>query len=773
MFVLFVAGTLLALTAWFTLAPELAVILALGGAGILTVLAVRFRAVRAAVLNLAAGLSLGLVVGIFWMAQHPALPAALVGKPIELQGTVVSLPEAISTASDRIYYRFIFKIDAVGNDVTVPQALLHQRVQLNWRNPPQLEPGQHWHLLVRLYPVHGMLNPGGFDYEAWALTQGWRMRGTVAGGKLLGQTWHWQRLRQAFSERVANAWQSSPYAGFYDALTFGERSRLTPAQWQVLQQTGTTHLMAISGLHIGLAAALGAGLFALLWRFIVPVQRLARPQWAALGAVVFAAVYLWLSGAALPAQRAFLMVGVAVGLVWLRRPFLTFNALALAALLIVLWQPASVLSASFWLSFTAVAVIVLTLQNPWVKARPGWQQFLIVQLALLLALWPLTAFFFNQAAGWRGLINLIAVPLVSFFYLPMLLLGAMLGLIAPQTLQAVSPWLDPLWAPFWQLLEGVTQQPAGIALPPPRPWMLVLFMVVLVAWALKRYRVAAGVAALFTALWLSLPLWLSRPHTGQLWVTVLDVGQGQAVVLETRHHVLVYDLGPRWERLDTGASVVVPFLHDRGHFRVDRLIASHDDVDHAGGLAALRRAFPQARVYSGQPERFEGALACKAGEAWQWDGVDFRFLWPPQDFHNRQDNAHSCVLQVSVGQTRLLLTGDLPTSQERALIRRHGEQLRSVWMLAGHHGSAHSNSAQLLDTVRLRQVAVSAGYRNFYHFPSSAAKVRWLQRDIAVHCTGCEGALQYHVDASGVQLVRRERWARRTIFRHYCNRSLP
>ncbi len=773
MFVLFVAGTLLALTAWFTLAPELAEILALGGAGILTVLAVRLRAVRAALLNLASGLSLGLIIGNVWMAQHPALPAALAGKPIELHGTVVSLPEVIRTERDQPYARFLFAIDAVESDSVVPQSLLNQRVRLSWRNPPRLEPGQQWQLRVRLYPVHGMLNPGGFDYEAWVLAQGWRMRGSVEAGTLLGQTWHWQRLRQAFSQRVAHDWQSSSYAGFYDALTFGERSRLTPAQWQVLQQTGTTHLMAISGLHIGLAAGLGAALFALLWRFVSPLQRLARPQWAALGALVFAAIYLLLSGAALPAQRAFVMVVVAVVLVWLRRPFLTLNALALAALLIVAWQPSSVLSASFWLSFTAVAVIVLTLQNPWVKERPAWQQFLIVQLVLLLALWPLIVFFFDQAAGLRGLINLLAVPLVSLFYLPMLLLGSLFGLIAPQALQTVAPWLDQLWAPFWQLLEWVAQQPASMALPPPRPWMLVLLLLGLVSWVLKRYRLVAGFAALFAAVWVSMPVWLPRPDTGQLWVTVLDVGQGQAVVLETRHHVAVYDLGPRWRRLDTGASVVVPFLHTSGHFQVDRLIASHDDVDHAGGLAGLRRAFPDARVHSGQPERFKDVLPCEAGEAWRWDSVDFHFLWPPQDFHNRQDNAHSCVLQVSVGQTRLLLTGDLPASQERALVRRYGKQLRSVWMLAGHHGSAHSNSSPLLDTVRPRQVAVSAGYRNFYHFPSSAAKARWLQRDIAVHCTGCEGALQYHVNASGVQLVRRERLARRTIFRHYCNRSLP
>lgn len=707
------------------------------------------------------------------MAQHPALPAALVGKSIELHGTVVSLPEAIPMEHGQSYSRFLFAIDPVDNDSAAIKSLLHQRVRLSWRNPPPLEPGQQWQLRVRLYPVHGMLNPGGFDYEAWALAQGWRMRGSVEAGTLLGRIWHWQQLRQAFSQRVASAWQSSPYAGFYDALTFGERSRLTPAQWQILQQTGTTHLMAISGLHIGLAAALGAGLFALLWRFIVPVQRLARPQWAARGALVFAGVYLWLSGAALPAQRAFLMVVVAVVLVWLRRPFLTFNALALAALLIVLWQPASVLSASFWLSFSAVAVIVMTLQNHWVKARPGWQQFLIVQLALLLALWPLTAFFFDQAAGLRGLVNLIAVPLVSLFYLPVLLLGSLLGLIAPQALQMVTPWLDQLWAPFWQLLEWVAQQPATMALPPPRAWMLVLFMLLLAAWAMKRYRLAVAFAALFAGVWLSMPLWLSRPDAGQLWVTVLDVGQGQAVVLETRHHVAVYDLGPRWRRLDTGASVVMPFLHARGHFHVDRLIASHDDVDHAAGLAALRRAFPQAHVYSGQPERFKDVLPCKAGEAWQWNGVDFRFLWPPQHLHSRQDNAHSCVLQVSVGQIRLLLTGDLPASQERALVKRYGEQLKSNWMLVGHHGSAHSNSPALLEVVQPQQVAVSAGYLNVYHFPSSAAKARWLKRDIAVHCTGCEGALQYHVDASGVQLARRARWARRTIFRHYCNRSLP
>ena len=775
MFGVFVAGTVLALIAWFTLPPAWIAAVLLGGAAILTALALIMPAARNALLNLAGGAVVGLIAGGIWMLHHPALPTALAGQTILLEGRIVSLPVTTPAPNQPAFTRFMFEIKRVDSALAGAQALIHQQVRITWRQAPGLQPGEQWQLPVRLYPVHAMLNPGGFDYEAWALSQGWRIRGVVVKGPahLLTSCWYCQRLRQAFAQRVAQAWQQSPYAGFYDALTFGERSRVTQDQWQVLQQTGTTHLMAISGLHIGLAAGLGALLFAGLWRLLPVVQPLARPQWMAIGAVILAAVYVLLSGAGLPAQRAFIMVVVAAVLVMLRRPFLTWPALALAALIIVLWQPASVLSPSFWLSFVAVAVIMLTLQQPFVKARPAWQQGLIVQMVLLVALWPLTAFFFDQAAGWRGLINLLAVPLVSLLYLPLLAVASLLGGLAPELLQGVVPWLDRVWQPFWQLLVWLAQQPVGLHLPPPPVWLLALLALALVALAWRRIGLASGLALLFTALWLVWPLILPRPPLNSVWVTVLDVGQGQAVVLETRHHVAVYDLGPHWGRLDTGAAVVVPFLHYRGRFEVDRLIASHNDIDHAGGLAAILRAFPQAVVYSGQPQRFKGAYPCQPGTAWQWDGVKFRFLWPPAGLQHRQDNAHSCVLQVSVGDTRLLLTGDLPVAQERALVKRYGHALHSMWMLAGHHGSAHSNSRALLAVVRPQQVAVSAGYGNYYHLPAAAAKSRWLQIGASVHCTGCEGALQYRVNAAGVELVRRERWARHTIFRHFCRKDRP
>ena len=770
MFLIFTASVLLALVALFALPPPWALAVPAAGAVILTLLAFGVAPLRGALVNAATGLLLGWGAGLGWLHQHPPLPDEMAGRPVEITGTVVSLPVEEAMPGDHARTRFLFRSETLaeaGGAAHPWQRLL----RLSWRDGPALHAGERWRLRVRLYPVQGMLNPGGFDYEAWALAQGWRIRGGVQQGHRVGALWHWQRLREHFRDRIASQWRDSPFAGLYDALTFGARERIAPEQWQVLQLSGTSHLMAISGLHIGLAAGLGAVLFAGLWRWLPFVRAIARPQWAALGAVMLAGAYLLLSGAGLPAQRAFVMVAVAALLVWLRRPFLNLQALALAAVVVALWQPASVLSASFWLSFAAVAVIIVALRHARIRGWTSWQQFLLLQFVLLLALWPLTAFFFDQAAGWRGMVNLLAVPLVSFFYLPLLALASVIGLFEPAWLHALVPWLDGLWRPLWELLQWTAQQSAP-ALPSPQGWMMVLPALAFAALVAARVRLAAAGLGVFFLLWLSQPLWLARPSPGEVWVTVLDVGQGQALVLETRDHVLLYDAGPRWLRLDTGAAVVVPFLHARGR-GLDAIVASHDDRDHVGGLAAVRAAFPHAALYSGQPQRFDGARPCVAGDQWSWDGVTFRFLWPPPGFRHRQDNAHSCVLQVQAGGTRLLITGDLPAAQERRLVGMQGDALASVWMMAGHHGSASSNSLALLRVVRPQQVAVSAGFGNFFHFPAAAARARWQQLGIRTHCTGCEGALQYRVNGAGVTLVRRERLVRDTIFRHHCREASP
>ncbi|MDX9767228.1 MAG: DNA internalization-related competence protein ComEC/Rec2, partial [Ectothiorhodospiraceae bacterium] len=510
------------------------------------------------------------------------------------------------------------------------------------------------------------------------------------------------------------------------------------------------HLMAISGLHVGLVAGL-AGLLALrLWRLSARLCLwLAAPRAAALAGLAAGFVYALLAGFAIPTQRALVMLTVvAAALAW-GRIGTPSRTLALALLAVLLLDPLSVLSPGFWLSFAAVAVILYALTGRRAGHPLAW---LRIQVVIAIGLLPLTVWFFQFGAVVSPLANLIAVPWVGFVVVPSTLLGA-----------ALAPWMPavaglPLWLAdaaldlLWPVLEWLAALPGGQWLPPAPPFVWLLL------------ALAGGALLLaprgWPARWLGAVLLLPMltwqppaPAEGDFRFTLLEVGQGLAAVIETRRHLLVYDTGPRFsDRFDAGEAAIHPYLVHRGRRRVDRLILSHGDDDHAGGAASLLARVPVGEVLgdTGDRDDLPSPRPCKAGEAWRWDGVDFELLHPPRGW--RGDNEASCVLRVAAAGGSLLLTGDIERLAEAAMLRERREALAAEVMLIPHHGALTSSTPAFIDAVRPRLAVVSSGYGNRFGHPRPEILALYRERDIPVLDTAREGAITLRFEVDGLAI---------------------
>ncbi len=664
-------------------------------------------------------------------------PVARHGEDVEVRAVVADLPQHQRTGEGTATWRFMLTPDAEARAAGVPE-----RIRASWyRTSETVAVGECRRWVLRLRSPRGSRNPGGFDYEGWLFREGIGAVASVRSAQSCAQPLapspmvRVHQWRARLLAPVAQALQGHPALPLVAALGLGDGRGLRDDDWAVARATGTTHLLVISGLHLSLVAALGYGLIRLIWPLWPAVAlRWPTPYVAGFGAAVLASGYALLAGLETPVLRALLMVWLALLLAWRGRWRHPFRALACVWSGVLLLDPVVMLRPGLWLSFGAVAGILwLTVGR--LRRPPAWQVFVGLQLGLGLLLIPMTVGFFGGATVLAPMANLLAVPAFTLLT-PFVLLAVLMMSVWPAAglplLQGVAAGLAGLWNGLSLLAEGVP----GAWWPwVPSPLAAALAMLgvgLLVAPRGLPLR-PLGLICLLPMLWPT----DTAPSRG-FSLALLDVGQGLAAVVRTRGHTLVYDAGPAWpDGFDAGAMVVVPYLRQQGVRAVDHLMLSHGDLDHAGGVAALRQALPVHRhsgVIADQP--------CRSGQQWTWDGVRFTVLHPERDAPLRSHNNASCVLRVEGEDGVLLLAGDIEAAAERRLLARSApEVLQASVLVAPHHGSRTSSTAAWVAAVQPEVVLFSAGWRHHFGHPHPEVEARWRASGARTFVSGDDGAL--------------------------------
>ncbi|MTD40526.1 DNA internalization-related competence protein ComEC/Rec2 [Erwinia sp. CPCC 100877] len=594
-------------------------------------------------------------------------------------------------------------------------------------------PGQRWKMVLRLLPIHGQLNQGGFDAQRYGLSHAEVLRGRVVTASLISANCG---LRGELMARVRALIQGLVWRETLMALAFGERVQVAAQTKKLLRDTGTAHLMAISGLHIGLAA--GAGW--LLARLAQPLAGVVRIGWRfpLFISLLFAVLYTWLAGAEPPALRSLWALIIWALLRLTGRDWHGWRVWLCCMAGILFVDPMALLSDSFRLSAGAVAGLLFWYQ--WVPFNGQRFAALIryplglchLQLGIGLLLLPLQAAIFHGFSLSAWFANLLAVPLVSFITVPLILAGLLTLALPPLSwglMWMADRSLEALFYSLNALPAGWLELDARFVALTLFPW----FGVVL--WRLWGWRYFPGLTLGILAV-LGMPLWRQGPSPG--WqVHMLDIGHGLAMVVERNGRALLYDSGNAWPGGDAGQRTIAPWLRWH-HLTPQWLILSHEHLDHAGGLASLRALWPTMRVRSSLGEKDH--MPCWQGMRWRWQALDFSVHWPPRGWRGVGNN-RSCVVKISDGRHSILLTGDIEKAAEQAMVRSQGDALRADVLQVPHHGSRTSSSPVLLRQVNPELAIASLARYSAWRLPSVVVVRRYRQRNIAWYDTARHGQI--------------------------------
>ena len=773
---------------------------------------------------LSAALGFGLTGLRASLFADTALNPALEGQDIEVTGQIVAMPQVgedgvrfrLTVASARLKGEAVSlppqialgwysgfgakptKAVVADGDPEPPEFSLELQ-----RKPQALRAGDNWQMTVRLKAPHGNSNPHGFDYELWLWEQGIQATGYVRTSKSdapprkLSNSWAHpiERVRQSVREAIYARVDDRKMAGVLAALVVGDQNAIERADWDVFRATGVAHLMSISGLHITMFAWAASLVIGWLWRRsarLTPSLCLWLPASSAgaWGGLALAALYAFFSGWGVPAQRTIWMLATVVVLRQSGRQWPWPLVWLLAMAVVVALDPWALLQAGFWLSFVAVGVLFASgsvhanaTESGAARARKHWAAdlnegikqpktgFLVTSAAtaasaltsaareqwvITLALTPLSLLLFNQVSLVGLLANAVAIPWVTLVVTPLAMAGVLWAplwdgaALATQSLTYLLQWLASFsWAsisvaaaPLWCALAGVL---GGALLALRLPW---------------HFR-ALGIPLLLPVL-----LWQPlRPAGGQFEILGADIGQGNALIVRTASHSLVYDTGPKFSReSDAGNRVLVPLLRAMGE-QIDLLMLSHRDSDHIGGAAAVLAMQPQARLVSSIEDGHDlqavrPSERCLAGQQWRWDGVDFEVLHPlPADYDSpTKSNAMSCVVRISNGAQTALLAGDLEAAQELRLVANPAmlPKLKADFLLMPHHGSKTSSTGAFLDAVQPQLALAQAGYRNRFNHPVDSVLDRYRERRIQVIQSPICGAATWSSQQPGGVLCQRD-----------------
>lgn len=737
-----------------------------------------------------------------WQAQQRlavSLPEVWQGRDIEVVGVVAELPRSHERGQ-----RFRFDVERV----LTPQASVPHRVYLSTyldrkAVPLAVRAGERWQFTLRLKQPHGSSNPHGFDFEVWALENNTRATGYVhnKGDNIRldeqadGIGYRIETWREAVRDKFNRTLAGQPYAGVLSALAVGDQDSIPAAQWQVYTRTGVNHLMSISGLHITMLASLGFALTYWLWRRSTwLLLRMPARKAAALMAMLVALGYALLSGFGVPAQRTVYMVGAVAVALLLNRNFSLGQIMSIALLGVLIPDPWAVLSPGFWLSFGAVALILyvsayrlVTMdghaagKGRWRAATRMLHEYATVQWAMTIGLTPLLLGMFQQVSLVSPIANALAIPLVSLVVVPLALLGAALPLDAPlwlahEAMRGVMYFLEWLSA----LPQAVWLQHA------PPAWSIVAGVLGVLLILAPR-----GFPARWLGLLLLLPMFLNKPalpEHGTARLVVFDVGQGLAVVVQTRNHAMLYDTGPDFSGdADSGNRILIPAMKGLGIARLDGLILSHDDIDHTGGAASVLQLMPVSWILSSLPianpetvraELVEGLRAnglitelakhrtrrCRDGDHWDWDGIHFELLHPANtgDSANKShDNNQSCVLRISAGERHILLAADIEKQGEQRLLSEHADRLATDLLVVPHHGSKSSSTAGFVAATRPDYAVFTVGNRNRFGHPKPEVLQRYTDSGAELLRSDEDGAIMVEMNGQGLTVERYRKTHRR------------
>ncbi|ENM3720909.1 DNA internalization-related competence protein ComEC/Rec2 [Vibrio cholerae] len=600
--------------------------------------------------------------------------------------------------------------------------LFQPRVRLT--TPILLQPNDLFEFSATVKPVIGRLNEIGFDAEAHYMAQSVIARVSVKANTPYTISPQ-EDVRSSLQQKLVTLTQNSPFQGIILALTFGERNGIDEQEWRALRNSGLIHLVAISGLHIGIAFSVGYFLGLGMMRLH------AKLLWSPFvcGALL-AVFYAWLAGFTLPTQRALIMCLLNVALVMLAFPLSALKRILLTLVAVLVWSPFTSLSNSFWMSFLAVAIVLYQLASQ-SQRQVWWKALLWAQVFLVCLMAPVTAYFFGGLSVTAVLYNLVFIPWFSLVIVPALFLGLLLMVVWPGVATAYWPWVDWTFLPLdWAL------QFADVG------WWVVPSKV--------QGVVAASVAILLLYRFMSLKacslllsmigLWWWFPSITPLWrMDVLDVGHGLAIVIEQDERAIVYDTGSSWPGGSYVQSVIEPMLQQRGLRQVDGVILSHIDNDHAGDWQGLAERWQPDWIRASQlGTEF---MPCIRGESWQWQSLHFTVLWPPQAV-SRAYNPHSCVIRMTDTQSNhsVLLSGDV-TAMGEWLLARDGAQLQSDVMIVPHHGSKTSSTAEFIAQVNPKLAIASVAKDNRWNLPNPQVVARYQAQQIEWLDTGQAGQI--------------------------------
>jgi len=707
---------------------------------------------------------LGCVYSLF--AAHSILdkriPKDMEAKTLRIIGTVLDIPQK---QSDTLRFYFDIEQSALA-DNPLHQLPFQGKIKLAWyhHTAKPLSSGEKWQLEVKLKRPRGFVNTGGFDYERWLFREGILATGYVRTSDqnqplATASQWHLDSIREKIYRSIQAQLNNPDSAALISALSVAIRHDINPAHWQIFSATGTSHLIAISGLHIAMVAGFAFIPISIIW-MLFPALYLRLPIKIAillLGAV-FATAYALLAGFTIPTQRALVMVLFGLLALLLKQKIPLGHVLAASLLAVLLIDPLASLSEAFFLSFFAVALIFYILGQ---THKPLPRRLFVIQLLLSFGMIPVSVAFFSSASLISPLANIVAIPWVTLLVAPSVLLGVLFLFIAPIISHycfTVAAWgLDMLLA-YLSYLSELPYSTLPFADIP--PFIIIIALIGVVLMALPRYFVGRYLAIIFIA-----PLFLfhsKRPAEGEFKLTVLDSGQGLASVLQTQNHVMVFDTGERYSvQFDIGKMVVLPYLQSQQITAIDKLVLSHADKDHSGGAAAILDTLPVIQFISNGALKVKTstaagtttrtAMRCQAGQKWVWDKVQFHVLSPSAAQKNLSQNERSCTIKVSNAQHSLLLIADIEKHTEGYLLQNKRVDLKADVMLIPHHGSKTSSSWPFIAAIEPQLAIVSAGYRNRFNHPSPNIMSRYQQLHIPVFNTAQYGQIQVRFPNSSAE----------------------